>query len=1692
MQSIRNTRREAANEKSFAWRNWAASLVVVGAATVAAGDVYAGTYYVNGGNAAANVDGTTLSTNLKDDKGVILAPQVALATNDAFVFASKDVLTLNGTPGVAMLGNVTTTVNSQGGLNVNLGAAANKLTFGNIGTTTEKLFDATFTQGIITANSVNATTVNVAADGALAAGSINANAVNITGALTANSLATTQVNLTGTFGALATNLTLDKTTNVLTQGGTFGADTGKTLTINGAVTGTTLNKIGDGALVLAGANTYAGATTIDAGTLTVTGSLASGNTVAMANNSVLHMNQGTAQTLGAITGAGSVVKSGTGTLTLSGANTYTGNTTINGGKLSVTGSLGSLVNVAAGVNAYAYAGNVAMASGSSLEFNQTAAANAQALTGKITGAGSVALQSVAGIYLLGNNDYTGGTTVGGGVVAGSDTAFGTGKVTLAQSTTLGLAEVVVGDSISIGNAIDLNSKTLTLWSNTTGTITGVISGAGTLTTDGMSKIALTGANIYTGTTTLAGGTLTIGNNTALGKSTVNVTNDTKLTTDGKAVYNVANAISITNAKTLTVENTSTKTFTLSGVVSGAGNLTKTGVGELVLAGANTYTGGTTITAGKLTVTGTLGTYNAVNRNYVHVGAISIAESSTLEFNQNVAQNLASVVMGKGDLIKSGTGTLTLGGANTYTGDTTISAGKLSVTGTLGDNIGGNTFVYASDISIANNSSLEFAQNANHNQALTGKITGAGSVVLANADANGNFYLNSDNNYTGGTTLNGATVGAGSNTAFGTGKITLTKDSSLGLYNVLTNKSTSLTNAIDLGGKMLTVGNNGTGTSTLSGAISGVGGKLVKDQDGTLALSGANSYSGGTTVNAGTLNLAHATGGVIDAAGTGGITMQNATVLQFGVGGRLNQAVTVNTDTAGAVVTLDAAKQNVTLASAIGQSKVANQASVVFDSTGGAGTFTLSNAAKYTGGTDIRANATVVAGEKNVLASSNNVFVSGKFDANGFDQKLTNLAQNGTIINSGRGNAAITLDNTQATEFTGKIVDGSGGGKTSVVKTGAENLTLSGANTYSGGTQLTAGTLTVGASSIVDAKGVITSGPLGTGTVSVTNNATLASKNDAAYNVANAISITDAKTLTVENTNANTFTLSGVIGGAGNLTKTGNGELVLSGANTYSGVTKVDGGTLTIKNTFTAQKDITVATGSMLNVAATTGALTIADGAKINIAGTGTVTNAGKIYTYAKTDAKDTALVAGSITGAGTIHVRAGADAGDLKVGGAKTQFFATGTGPDNYFATHVIPDSNKLFTVAYPATAGSLHEVTVTRNGARAAYPLVSESVVTSLDTYRLGTSSGVDAILYNAGSKDENIEFAYNMAGVAGGGHHVAALSQSFTSSIGQRLSDTLPPSYPVGASSETDDEVLDREITRGQVGNFRENAANTIWAAPVIGHQDGRDIMSGGLKYGFASDQYGALIGYEARTPRHGLWGIAGLVGGGNSVAKGTVTHTTSTYGMGGVGVYTKLNRGVYDFVGQIGWVGTDSKINQRQTGIGQFAADVNTGAFYLSLGFERKTACHHNRLFVIPTFSLDFTSVHQGNFVTTFNNGGATSDAFKADAGTANILSFPMGIKAFGTWHVGHSGKNWVRGDIAARFIPNVADHYLGYKNLPMSGTQALMRSAVADTFAGDLNTGITWSRNTLEFSMRYNGLVSERFMNHNAAFVVSKSF
>jgi fibronectin-binding autotransporter adhesin len=655
----------------------------------------------------------------------------------------------------------------------------------------------------------------------------------------------------------------------------------------------------------------------------LSGGLDAGNTVVGADAIALNIALTASQTFdvdgpsdlmqlqGVVSGAGlGVTKSGTGTLLYSGtaANTYTGTTTVSAGELQMDKTAG----------VHAIAGALTVNPGATAQYE---ASNQIAAAKTVTVEGTLDLNNnsdtISTLVLTGGTVNTGaGTlTLGGNLTfdASSNNASISGNLSLDGTTRTvtvasgGTGTDTIAATISNGSPTKAGSLTKagagTLVLSGDNTYTGsTVASAGVLavqnasalmdsssvTVDSGATLQLDGSGLsFSNALTLSGGTLAdvTGSNTWSGKISLSVT----------GTFNVAAGESLT----------------LAGTVSGAGGLNKAGTGMLIFGASNTVS--------SLTLTG--GTLSSGTGTLTLAGNITANGTSTIIGNLSLGTATRTVTVATGDdlvitadissganvgLAKAGTGTLTLSGSNGYLGSTTVSGGVLdiqtvlpdtSVTvaagatlqldvagvsfenslltlsgGTLSDNAAGNTWL--GKISLAATSTVSVA--AGESLTLQGVISGPGGLTKSGG---GTLLMGTQTNtYSGATTINQGIVNIQTAKGLGTSAVTVDSGAALQIQGGI-----SLANKLTLNGtggasagalESSSGSNTWTGTValatassidvaagsqlTISGVTSGIG-SLTEIGTGTLLLSATNTFTGGTTVNAGTLGGSGKTG-----------------------------------------------------------------------------------------------------------------------------------------------------------------------------------------------------------------------------------------------------------------------------------------------------------------------------------------------------------------------------------------------------------------------------------------------------------------------------------------------------------------------------------------------------------------------------------------------------------------------------------------------------------------------------------------------------------------------------------------------------------------------------------------------------------------------------------------------------------------
>lgn len=652
--------------------------------------------------------------------------------------------------------------------------------------------------GLVVSNT-GAGTIDITTGGSISGGG-GANAITFTGGTDTLTLQT-GFSLTGNIGNGATSLTFSQASGITVPNVISGA---------GAVI-----QAGPGTLTLTGANTYSGATTVNGGTLAIGGggSIATSSGVTLAGGAVFDISSaGGGQTIQGLSGSlGSIVSLGSNTLTVgvaSGADTYSG--ALQNGGIGGGGG-GSLTKSGAGtllltqVNPYTGATTI---SGGTLA---------------LTGTGAVAASSGVALTAVGAN---------------FDISF-----TSAGASVLGLTGVV-GSTVSLGN----QALTVAVAAGTN-TFSGILQdggiGGGTggsLIKSGAGTLLLTQANAYTGSTTVSGGTLALtGTGSVATSSGVALTSGSSIFdisfTTGTTVSGLTGVASSTvdlGGQTLTV-NQASGSGTFAGVIAdggiggGAGGaLVKSGAGTLVLSGTNTYSGGTTVNGGVLSISSpaNLGTGSTLALNSGSLGvtanatfplAVTVTGNSGFNIATGTTTTWSGVIANgatAGALSVSGGGTMILTAANTYSGGTTIAATTLQIgAGGVTGGITGN---------VTDNGSLVF--NRSNTVTFPGAVSGSGSLTQAGS---GTLILTGANTYGGSTTISAGTLQIGSGGTAGSVSGNITDNSAL-----VFNRSDAVTYAGNI---------TGTGSLTQAGS-------------GTLIVTGTNNFSGGTSINAGTLEI----------------------------------------------------------------------------------------------------------------------------------------------------------------------------------------------------------------------------------------------------------------------------------------------------------------------------------------------------------------------------------------------------------------------------------------------------------------------------------------------------------------------------------------------------------------------------------------------------------------------------------------------------------------------------------------------------------------------------------------------------------------------------------------------------------------------------------------------------------------------
>ena len=746
-------------------------------------------------------------------------------------------------------------------------SANNTLNLNGIGASTMQAGSSVLNFGVVNKNDSGSWLLKNTLDGA--AGKLTN--VNVTG----GTLATDNAAF---LGSAATTVKLSNGTALNFNGTAAGTFAGNITDATGATTGA-VNVTGPSTTTYSGSNTYSGNTVIDAGTL-ATGSngalsansafiLTNGGTLIVNNNvaiksildaggalNTINLNgTGTSLTLssglwgggnGTIIGDGTLIKTGTGTLTLDAANavnlTAPGTFAINNGTVGVAAANAIGATTAVTVNSTAtttgtlrldasdtigsLAGTGANAvvnlNGAGVVLTTGGLNTSTTYAGKITGTGALVKSGTGAMTLTGSNTYSGGTTVNGGSI------IGYAGSTASNGSLQGNIAIASGASLAFDQTLSPNG-------NTSGTYAGQLSGAGFVTFlgNGTGVLTLTGNN--TGLT----GAMNFYNNSIVAIGSANNVGTGNLdfangTLENTATLTLANTVTLSAPKGTFLTDAGT-TLTLTGGVSGAGQLVKTGTGTLILGAPSSYAGGTTVSAGILQ--GTAG--SSIQGNIVNNAEVDLTGTT---------QSYVGNMSGTGSVKVINNAVISMDGLNTYSGPTTIVSGSELYSFT-------NTGLSSNSAFIVNGI---LGQGSSTSQVNTiGSLAGTGLVV-----ANGTLNIGNDNTST---TFSGK-FGAGGFFALASKNVTKIGTGT----QTLSGAGSVLTGALTVNGGTLALSSTGTlsaATTTVNtGAILSVDGSLtspiVTVASGGRLIGGIGTTPGvitGAVTNSGTVAPGHSPG-----------------------------------------------------------------------------------------------------------------------------------------------------------------------------------------------------------------------------------------------------------------------------------------------------------------------------------------------------------------------------------------------------------------------------------------------------------------------------------------------------------------------------------------------------------------------------------------------------------------------------------------------------------------------------------------------------------------------------------------------------------------------------------------------------------------------------------------------------------------
>jgi fibronectin-binding autotransporter adhesin len=789
-------------------------------------------------------------------------------------------------------------------------------------------------------------------------------------------------------------------------------------------------------------------------------------------------------------------------LTLAVANTYAGDTTVSAGTLQLLASgglgVGNALLVAGGSlrlgGVEQVAGTVTLTGGlveqgtlSSTALNLAAGL----VDARLTGVAQLVKDSGGSVTLGAENAYTGGTwvkagtlelLVSGGLGVGGTLAVDGGLLAL------GTTAQVVGALTLNGGSITGGEVMATDFALRSGVITSVLSGTASLVKSTGGTVFLSGLNQYTGDTTVESGRLVLGGSqvlSAAGGLTLNGAGTLDL---GGAHWNAIRELNLNDGSivggtgavaTLSAGAFLVQSGMVNAILTGTGALTKSGAGTVFLNGQNSYTGETTVNAGRLVLAGeqvlARDAALTLNAGTLDLGGRFSNEVSSLTLNSGVilqgtlaagsfllsSGEIGSVLTGTGALTKIAAGTVTLSAQNIYAGETQVLGGRLALSGEqvlpagtdltvrnatldLGIGFRNKVATLTLDSGVIANGTLEAGAMLAYAGTASTVLAGSGALTKVGG---GELVLERAATYTGGTTVDAGVLRlAGNQFLAATGALSISNGGTLDLGGYSTATGAFLLEGGVVRNGSLSASNFDLRSGAIDGVLSGVG-LMTKSTANTVLLNGLIAGSGTLVLNAGTFLLGASNrindntlieiepGATLDLGGfsdrVAGVLMRGGSVLRGTLFGLQYQ-----------------------IASGVLGTELSGQGTLekVSDGSMEGGLALLTGANSYTGATLVTAG-TLQLGDNNRIAAASYLNVRGGIlDLGGFTQTT-----NRGVLTSGQiSNGTLSLN--ELLDLQSGRVDAILSGTGALTKSTEGTVVLTNGNNFSGGTKLTAGTL----------------------------------------------------------------------------------------------------------------------------------------------------------------------------------------------------------------------------------------------------------------------------------------------------------------------------------------------------------------------------------------------------------------------------------------------------------------------------------------------------------------------------------------------------------------------------------------------------------------------------------------------------------